>query len=133
MLAGLQRGAGAQRVQVLAQPGHIGLQLPPYRGALLQPPGPFPQIGDALLGEAMERAAAYAEAGAHSFFVPGVSDADLIADICARSPLPVNVIKPDAVDIATLAHADVARISWGPKPWRWAMERLGKEAEALYR
>lgn len=86
----------------------------------------------ALVGEAMERAAAYAEAGAHSFFVPGVSDPALIADICAQSPLPVNVIKPDAVDIPILAQAGVARISWGPRPWRWAMERLAAEAEALY-
>src|SRR6185503_5413172 len=47
-----------------------------------------------LMGEAIERAHAYAEAGAHSFFVPGITDLDLIADICAASPLPVNVIKP---------------------------------------
>lgn len=87
----------------------------------------------ALLSEAMERAAAYAEAGAHSFFVPGVSDAELIAEICAASPLPVNVIKPEGLDIATLAKAGVARISWGPRPWRWAMERLAAEAAELYR
>jgi 2-methylisocitrate lyase-like PEP mutase family enzyme len=85
-----------------------------------------------LMGEAMERAAAYAEAGAHSFFVPGLSDIDMIAEICAKSPLPVNVIKRDAIDIPTLAKAGVARISWGPQPWRWAMERLTEEARALY-
>ncbi|MEO6387524.1 MAG: isocitrate lyase/phosphoenolpyruvate mutase family protein [Croceibacterium sp.] len=85
-----------------------------------------------LMGEAIERAAAYAEAGAHSFFVPGVSDLDLIAEICAASPLPVNVIKPDALGIAALAQAGVGRISWGPRPWRWAMERLTEEARALY-
>ncbi|HWK40900.1 MAG TPA: isocitrate lyase/phosphoenolpyruvate mutase family protein [Croceibacterium sp.] len=85
-----------------------------------------------LLGEAMERAAAYAEAGAHSFFVPGLSDLDLIADICAQSPLPVNVIKGDAMEIPAIAQAGVARISWGPRPWRWAMERLTQDARALY-
>jgi 2-methylisocitrate lyase-like PEP mutase family enzyme len=85
-----------------------------------------------LLGEAMERAAAYAEAGAHSFFVPGLSDLDLIADICAQSPLPVNVIKGDTMEIPAIAQAGVARISWGPRPWRWAMERLTQEAKALY-
>jgi len=86
-----------------------------------------------LMGEALERARAYAEAGAHSFFVPGVSDLGLIADICAASPLPVNVIKPADHDIAALAGAGVARISWGPRPWVWAMDRLTEEAAALYR
>jgi 2-methylisocitrate lyase-like PEP mutase family enzyme len=86
-----------------------------------------------LVSEALERAAAYAEAGAGSFFVPGVSDPELIAEICAASPLPVNVIKPDAVDIPTLAQAGVARISWGPRPWRWAMERLAADAREVYR
>jgi 2-methylisocitrate lyase-like PEP mutase family enzyme len=85
-----------------------------------------------LLGEALERAQAYAEAGAHSFFVPGVGDLELIAEICAASPLPVNVIKGDALAIPDLAQAGVARISWGPRPWRWAMERLTEEAKTLY-
>jgi 2-methylisocitrate lyase-like PEP mutase family enzyme len=85
-----------------------------------------------LMSEAMERAQAYAEAGAHSFFVPGVSDLDLVADICAASPLPVNVIKGDTMDLAATARAGVARISWGPRPWRWAMERLTGEARAIY-
>ena len=31
-----------------------------------------------------------------------------------------------------LAEAGVARISWGPYPWYWAMERLTEEAKALY-
>ena len=87
----------------------------------------------ALVPEALERAHAYAEAGAHSFFVPGVSDLDLIAEICAASSLPVNVIKGDALEIPALAQAGVARISWGPRPWRWAMQRLTEEAKALYR
>jgi 2-methylisocitrate lyase-like PEP mutase family enzyme len=85
-----------------------------------------------LVPEALERAQAYAEAGAHSFFVPGVSDLDLIADICAASPLPVNVIKPEALDFAALAGAGVARVSWGPRPWIWAMARLTDEAKAIY-
>jgi 2-methylisocitrate lyase-like PEP mutase family enzyme len=85
-----------------------------------------------LFGEALERAHAYAEAGGNSFFVPGVSDLDLIAEICAASPLPVNVIKGETMDIAATAAAGVARISWGARPWRWAMERLTEEAKPLY-
>ena len=87
---------------------------------------------ESLLVEAMERAHAFAEAGAHSYFVPGVSDLDLVARICAISPLPVNVIKGDAMDIAAAAAAGVARISWGARPWRWAMEKLTADARALY-
>jgi len=86
----------------------------------------------ALLPEALERAHAFAEAGAHSFFVPGLGDYGLIAEVCAASPLPVNVIKGDALEIPALAEAGVARISWGPRPWRWAMQRLTEEAKALY-
>lgn len=86
-----------------------------------------------LLGEALERAAAYKEAGAGCFFVPGMSDAGLIAETCERSPLPVNVMmRPGMPDLATLAEAGVARISWGPGPWRMAMARLTEEAAALY-
>jgi len=85
-----------------------------------------------LLGEAMERAHAFAEAGAHSFFIPGVNDLDLIAEICAASPLPVNVIKHETMELAAAATAGVARISWGARPWRWAMERLTEEARAVY-
>jgi 2-methylisocitrate lyase-like PEP mutase family enzyme len=86
----------------------------------------------ALLPEALERAHAYAEAGAHSYFVPGVTDLDLIADICAASPLPVHVINVEGSDLKALAQTGVARISWGPRPWLWAMQRLTEEAKAFY-
>jgi 2-methylisocitrate lyase-like PEP mutase family enzyme len=34
--------------------------------------------------------------------------------------------------IDELKGAGVARISWGPGPWRLAMTRLEEEAKALY-
>lgn len=86
----------------------------------------------ALLPEALERVHAFAEAGAHSFFVPGLSDLDIIAEVCSASPLPVNVIKGDAMDLAATAAAGVARISWGPRPWKWAMDKLTEDAKAVY-
>lgn len=69
----------------------------------------------ALMEDAIARAEAYADAGASGFFAPGLADRDLIARLCAASPLPVNVMmKPGAPDIATLAAAGVGRVSYGP-------------------
>lgn len=87
-----------------------------------------------LLGEALERAAAYAEAGARCFFAPGLSDLELIAEVCERSPLPVNILMLKGVPVwRELADAGVARVSWGGGPWRLAMQALTEEAAALYR
>ena len=84
---------------------------------------------DALLEEALERAGAYAAAGADGLFVPGVNDPGLIAQICARQELPVNVMrmKPDT-EISALAELGVARISHGPGPYRAAMQALQEAA-----
>jgi len=78
-----------------------------------------------LMEEVIARAAAYAEAGASSFFVPGLRDLSLIARVCAASPLPVNVMAgPEAAGFGALAGAGVRRISYGPFPWRAAMATL---------
>src|SRR5688572_29397660 len=43
----------------------------------------------ALVDEAIVRAESYAETGANGLFVPGLARLDLLASLCARSPLPV--------------------------------------------
>ena len=79
----------------------------------------------ALLSAAKERAAAFAEAGASGFFAPALFDLDAIADLVAATPLPVNIIAlPGAPSHADLAKAGVARISYGPVPYRVAMKDL---------
>lgn len=88
---------------------------------------------DARFDEAVTRAKAYADAGASGFFAPGLTDEAQIAALCEASPLPVNVMMFDAMpDRARLAELGVARISYGPGPWRDAMAALTAAAQALY-
>jgi len=78
-----------------------------------------------LVAEALERAAAYAEAGACGFFVPALVDPDLIGAICEATSLPVNVMMLDgAPSTESLASLGVARISHGPGPYFTAMKDL---------
>jgi 2-methylisocitrate lyase-like PEP mutase family enzyme len=87
----------------------------------------------ARLDEALERAQAYAEAGASGFFVPGLVDLEMLARLCAASPLPVNFMAfPGAPSAADVAAAGVARISHGPFPYKLAMKALKEAAEAIY-
>ncbi len=80
-----------------------------------------------LLPEAIERARAYAGAGADGFFAPGLVDPALIEALCAESPVPVNIMKsPAAPGLPELAALGVARISFGPFPWRGAMQYLAQ-------
>ena len=84
---------------------------------------------EVLLQEVLTRAAAYADAGADGLFVPGLTDPDLIAEICARQNLPVNVMRMDmGVTVETFAKAGVARISHGPGPYLAAMKAVGAAA-----
>lgn len=84
-----------------------------------------------LMAEAKARAASYAEGGARGFFVPGLVDPALIEEICAASPLPVNIlVRPGAPTKAELAALGVARISHGPAPYLDAMKALQERAAA---
>jgi 2-methylisocitrate lyase-like PEP mutase family enzyme len=66
------------------------------------------------LEEVASRAAAYAEAGADSLFVPGLTDLDVISVLVRRSPLPVNVMAgPGAPPIAEFRSVGVRRVSVG--------------------
>ena len=88
--------------------------------------------GPALVAETLERARAYAHAGASGLFVPFLADAKCIAQICEGSPLPVNILwRPGCGDRAALAKLGVARISHGHQPWAAAMAWLGREAATV--
>ncbi len=86
------------------------------------------QHNESEMEEALRRAAAYADAGASGLFAPGLRDPELIEKLCARSPLPVNIlVLPDTPPTKTMAKLGVARISYGAAPYRQMTEAL-KEA-----
>jgi 2-methylisocitrate lyase-like PEP mutase family enzyme len=86
---------------------------------------------EAMIDAALERARAYAEAGASGIFVPVLADLRLLARFCAASPLPVNFMAwPGAPSAAEVAATGVARISHGPFPWKLAMKALKDAAVA---
>ncbi|MEX0327288.1 MAG: isocitrate lyase/phosphoenolpyruvate mutase family protein [Ruegeria sp.] len=87
----------------------------------------------AMLDDAMARAKAYADAGASGFFAPGLKDEAMIGRLCEATELPVNIIAlPGTPDTATLAGLGVARISYGPVPYRQMVAWLQDKArEAL--
>jgi len=83
----------------------------------------------AMLDEAVERAAVYEQAGADGFFAPGLADEKLIASLCSRVNLPVNIIAlPHVPPNKVLSDAGVARISYGPVPYRQMMKSLESAA-----
>ena len=85
----------------------------------------------AMVEAALERAHAYAEAGASGFFVPLLADLDLLARLCAASPLPVNFMAfPGCPPARAVAEGGVARISHGPFPHKLAMKALQEAAAA---
>lgn len=84
-----------------------------------------------VIDEAIARGNAYAAAGASGFFIPGLRDPALVAEVCRGVPLPVNFIAPPgSYDKAAVAAAGVARISHGPFPLRIAMAALKDAAAA---
>ena len=88
--------------------------------------------GETLVAATLERARAYANAGAGGLFVPFLSDAKCIDAICEGSPLPVNILwSPPCGDRQALASLGVARISHGHQPWAAAMAWLEHQAQAV--
>ncbi|GAA2887318.1 isocitrate lyase/phosphoenolpyruvate mutase family protein [Aminobacter sp. P9b] len=89
--------------------------------------------GEKHVDEAVERARAYAKAGAHGFFAPGLGDEKLIGRLCREAELPVNIIALAHVPPkAKLAELGVARISYGPVPYRQMAEWLEAKARAAF-
>lgn len=85
------------------------------------------------LAEAIQRANAYAAAGADGVFAPGLADEGLIEKLCAASPLPVNIMYlPYVPATKRLAELGVARLSYGATPYRVMMEALKEAAQQAF-
>jgi 2-methylisocitrate lyase-like PEP mutase family enzyme len=85
----------------------------------------------AHLEQLIERAHAYAEAGASGFFAPALVNPDLIGKLCEASPLPVNIlIVPNVPSSAELARLGVARISYGGGTYRTAIGAFKEAGKA---
>lgn len=84
----------------------------------------------AMLDQAIERARAYADAGASGFFVPMLGDLGLLRRLCEASPIPINFMTyPGCPSNADIAATGVARISHGPFPYMALMDRLEEAAK----
>jgi len=89
------------------------------------------QHDDAMLGAAIERARAYADAGADGLFAPGLVDRAMMARLADASPLPLNIMVSDGTpSLEALAAAGVARMSHGPGPYLAVMKMLEANARA---
>lgn len=86
-----------------------------------------------LVSSALARAHAYADAGASGFFTPGLRDDEAIGELCARVPLPMNIMVMDGVSsIVHLAELGVARVSFGPGPFVLGMSAVETAARGVY-
>ena len=84
-----------------------------------------------MLKAAINRAHAYADAGADGLFIPGLVDTVMMARLAETSRLSLNIMvseKTPRHDV--LAHAGVARVSRGPTPYLTAMAALEEAARA---
>ncbi len=87
-----------------------------------------------LIAEALDRQVAYAEAGADGFFIPGLTDQNLIRDLCKASLLPINVMITDTTNpVHDVAQLGVSRISFGPLPYLNAIQRLKENYSRMIR
>lgn len=94
--------------------------------------GSDPSRHAGFFAEAIEREAAYKEAGADGFFVPGLTDMSLIKTVVDATSLPVNVMMfGDLSSVRSVAGMGVARASFGPGPYLAAMSDLKARFIAL--
>lgn len=79
----------------------------------------------------LERAKAFADAGADGVFVPFVNDVEIIKTLKEHISLPLNILIADTLDIPTLKKLKIDRVSVGGRPMLATMNFLKKTAKEL--
>lgn len=91
-----------------------------------------PEQHETLLPEAIEREAAYAEAGADGFFIPGLTQLSFIKRVVDAVQMPVNVLmRGDLKSINDIADTGVSRASFGPGPYINAIADLVERYKSI--
>ena len=94
--------------------------------------GDGPEVQEALVPAALERANAYLEAGADCVYPIVLTEPAALRGFMAGVNGPVNTVRlPQTASPAELAELGVARISWGPVLYREAMARFAEQLTAL--
>ena len=86
---------------------------------------------DATVEATVDRASAYVEAGADGVFVPGLAEPDVLRELTAAIPVPVNVLAVPGRSLAELAELGVRRVSTGSLPYRAALAVAVEAAAAV--
>ena len=86
---------------------------------------------DATLESTVDRATRYVEAGADGVFVPGLSEPDVLRELTAAIPVPVNVLAMPGRSLAELAGLGIRRVSTGSLPYRAAMHAASEVVLAV--
>ena len=79
--------------------------------------GPSVKHDEELLAKVIDRAVAYADAGADGLFVPGLTTISLISHLAKKSPIPLNILADSSTSLQMLADNGVSRVSYGAFPY----------------
>jgi 2-methylisocitrate lyase-like PEP mutase family enzyme len=86
---------------------------------------------DVSVAAVLDRAKAYAAAGADGVFIPGASEASDLRVFTAAIPVPVNVLVIPGLSLAQLADLGIRRVSTGSLPYRAALDAAVGVATAV--
>jgi 2-methylisocitrate lyase-like PEP mutase family enzyme len=93
--------------------------------------GPSVKHDEELLAAVVDRAVAYAEAGADGLFVPGLTTISLISHLAKKSPIPLNILADSSTSLQVLADNGVSRVSYGALPYVEILNALERAARTF--
>jgi 2-methylisocitrate lyase-like PEP mutase family enzyme len=86
---------------------------------------------DATVAATLDRATRYVAAGADGIFVPGATEPDVLRELAAATPLPLNVLAIPGLSLSELGALGVRRVSTGSMPYRAAIRAAAQAAVAV--